>query len=431
MDIRFKVNGSDLNSALAVVRTVTPREFDRQKAGYLFVIRGNRGYVYSRDSLHVARASFDLTEPDGEGAFIYPAANIGSFSHLEGDTISFRVTLSNGSVSVQYTSDSGAGGERASFESKYMTTCDKELDESAHPFKFAAGALREAVSLARGFLPADSKDDDDPKKTLQVFDKTHEAPDPKEPSNKVRPYEKGDGFMYATNGTQAFHLECSDFVGKSLTVHAKHIPLLQQFLSHCKGDIIITTGLNSTFARDVDSDRVLGWSHATKQHARFSYYSFKIDQTVGFVDRDAMLKALAYTQSEMEEKSVRIRVVYDNDLKTLQVQIPAEGTNKGFSSWKVPISVEDTEASKDRKSFVANAHIDHFRDLFSGSKGSKILVRFHLIEPKDGGKSKTMMRSIDDFVLDRNGKVIGGSGVKELPEGAITCRVTRFTPSFD
>ncbi len=68
MGIAFKVRASDLNAALDVVKIVSPRPFDKQgSAGYLFVIRGEVGYVYSRDAQHVARAEFPLVEVDGEG----------------------------------------------------------------------------------------------------------------------------------------------------------------------------------------------------------------------------------------------------------------------------------------------------------------------------------------------------------------------------
>lgn len=429
MNIRFKVKGSDLNAVLAVVKTVTPREFDRQKApGFLFVIRGTRGHVYSRDSIHVSRASFDLLDCEGEGAFIYPAKHANAFAFFDNKEIEFHVTQSGESVLVRYDAGSGVGGERSSFESKFMTTCDKELDDSSNPHAFSAAALREALSLAKGFQPSDSKDDDDPRKTIQVYDKSFKAPDPKDPSKTAHPFERADGYMYATNGSQAFHLECSDFVGKALSIHARHVPLLQQFLGFCKGAVTITTGVNMTFARDADSDRVLGWTHATKQHSKFAYYALKIDHVVGLVDRDDILRAIAYMQSEMEDKSVRIRVVYDDSNKNLQLQIPAEGTHKGFSSWRIPIVVEDTE---NRKSFTANAHIDQFKALFDGVKGSRVQVRFHLLEGDEKKKARTMMRSIDEFVLDKDGKVVGGSGTMEIPEGSVTCKVTRFTPSYD
>jgi hypothetical protein len=41
-----------------------------------------------------------------------------------------------------------------------------------------------------------------------------------------------------------------------------------------------------------------------------------------------------------------------------------------------------------------------------------------------------MFRTVDEFWLDGEGKVVGGSGVEEgkEPEGAFRCKVTRFMP---
>jgi hypothetical protein len=44
-------------------------------------------------------------------------------------------------------------------------------------------------------------------------------------------------------------------------------------------------------------------------------------------------------------------------------------------------------------------------------------------------KDTAMLRTIDEFLIDTDGKVIGGSGVETQPENTFRCRVTRYMPS--
>lgn len=429
MNIEFTVNGTELNNALNVVKNVTPRPFDRTgAAGYLIVIRGEKGTVYSRDAAHVIRASFGLTDVNGEGAFIYPSSHIQGFSFFEGQSIRFKVTKEGDSVLVKYSLDGDVGGERVSFDSKFMTTCDREFEESKNPCEFSVAFLREALALSKGFLS--SSKEETAWKTLQVFDKEgSQSPDPKDPTKVIKPYERGDGYLYATNGSLAFYMYCSDFKGKSLSIHTQHVPLLQQFLGHCKGRVIITTGTNYMFAKDESSDLVFGWNHAIKQHSRFAYYSFSGDNVVVSVDRDNLLKAIDYTKSEMDPKSVRAKLVYDDADNKLQLQLASEGTHKGFASWR--IDANTVSETKGRRSFTTNVSIDQLKSVVEMAKSPVLQLRVHFMEPTEKSpRGGVLFRTIDTFVLDQNGKVIGGSEVKNLPQGAAECTVTRFMPSY-
>ncbi len=435
MNIHFKVAATELNKALAIVKLVTPRPFDRTgSSGYLFIIRGQEGLVYSSNASYVARASFPLSEVEGEGAFIYPAAHVDAFGFFEGKDIVFDVTQEGDAIHVKYDPGPGlgAGGDRISFDAKFMVTCDRELEASKNPCEFSAAALREALSMSKGFQLTDTKGEDDARKVIQIFDKNYETDEIKDGSptgNKTRPYERGDGNLYVANGVQAFYLECSDFRGKSLSIHQQHVSLLQSFLSKCKGNVRVTTGTNMSFAKD-DQGRVLGWGHTTKQHGRYAYYSLTSDHMVFLLDRDDVLKALSYVRSEMDEKG-RIKFVYDDASETIQFQTAGEG--KTFSSWRIPVKL-NPEGSKKRKSFVANSQVDHLRMILDGVKSPEAQLRVHLIDPSDKRpKGGAFFRTFDEFVLDREGRVIGGSGVTEenLPEGAVLCKATRFTPSFD
>lgn len=428
MGIKFSVKASDLNAALDIVSIVSPRPFDKQgTAGYLFVIRGLKGYVYSRDAQHVSRSEFVLSDVEGEGAFIYPASYINAFRAFGEHEITFSVTDGE-TFSVAYSCANGAKSEKSSYDPKFMQSCDKDLDGASDERTFPAAILREALSLSKAFT-SDAKDTraEEKQKTVQIFDKNFEADDPKNPGQKHKPYEKGDGYLQASNGTQLFSFYSDAFVGKSLAIHSQHLPLLQSFLAKCQGDVTLSTGANMTFARD-NTGRVLGWTHHAAVLPKFASYALSSDQLVMWVDRSSVLHALKYVADEMDDRREKIKFIFDAASSSLQFQI-AEGNSKTVG-WPVPVRLKEDE-TKEKRDVQLNVNIAHFKDLFDGAKSNEIMLRLTVVPPNDKRpKESGMFRTIDEFILDATGKIVGGSGVEKKPEGSFVCKVTRFTPSM-
>ena len=157
MQIRFKTQASELNAALAIVGTVTPRPITPQGgSGYLFVVRGDRCYLYSRDTLRVARADFPIEPIEGEGAFIYPAENIGLLDRAGDGEITFTATVDGENNKVAFQATSGAKDSRSTYDPRLMSTCDKDVEAATNEKEFPVGILKEAIRQAKPFLAEES-----------------------------------------------------------------------------------------------------------------------------------------------------------------------------------------------------------------------------------------------------------------------------------
>ena len=153
--MKFKLNATDLIAALSVLKTVPPRPVTPQGgAGYLFVVKGERCFIYSRDSLCVARVDFPVTEVEEEGSFVYPAEYTEHLKVLEGQTLRFESeTQEDERFVVRYESSEGNKAERTSFSPQLLlSTCDEDLNSTKTSYTFPAGILREAIDLSRPFL---------------------------------------------------------------------------------------------------------------------------------------------------------------------------------------------------------------------------------------------------------------------------------------
>lgn len=414
--MKFQAKAADLNAALDIVSIVPPRPITPQGGrGYLFVIRGETCFVYSRDSLHVARADFPVTEVDGEGSFIYPADYIEGFRFLQDEVLTFEAT-SNGDVhTVKYSAGSGAGSERTSYDPKLMASCDKDVEAASNERDFSVAILREAISLAKPFLakPQDNKAEDQ-YKAIQVFDESNEA------------WAKGDGTLFAANATQAFYFYCDAFKGKGLGLHGQHLPFVSSFLGKCESTVTIKTGQNMTFAID-GKGCVLGWAHHTKTHSKYAYYALKNDKLIFDVPVRALVNALKYTKTELDAKRDKIRLTYTAASNELSFSV-VEGNSKA-KSFPVPVLPKEGSESRD---FTFGVNLYHLIDLLEGAKGDRLEMRVMILAADERRpKDQAMLRTIDEFLIDGDGKVIGGSGVETQPENTYRCRVTRFTSSKD
>lgn len=429
MGIRFKVNSDQLNDALSVVRVVEPPVDKAGQAGFLFVIRGEKGYVYSRDSQHVSKAEFDISDVEGEGPFVYPSSHINQLSLLKDKTVAFEYSNDDGQFVVKYKVVGGkAWFDRPTFDPKLLQTCDKDLTDAKEDRTFSAAILKEALSLSKAFTDTKDARAEDKDRTVHIFDKDVEVDDPKNPGQKIRPGEKGDGTLFASNGKQVIYFYTDAFLSKHLSVHPTHLSSLQSFLSKATGDVTVKTTRNMTFAID-QAGRAFGWAHsnASSTPQKYSYYSLTSDTHVLTLIRGAVLQELKSVAAGLDKDRHKVKITYSPESQELQFEV-AEGLGKGAS--ESVLAVPDEETKGKNEPFTVNVNVHHFMDLFEGCKSHQVMLRVRVIPANDKiPKGQAMFRTLDSFYLDQNGKVVGGEGAK-VPEGAVPCRVTRFTPSM-
>jgi len=415
MQIRFKTQATELNAALAIVGTVTPRPITPQGgSGYLFVVRGERCFLYSRDSLRVARADFPIEPLEGEGAFIYPAENIGLLDRAGDGMITFTATVDGDNFRVAFQADSGAKDSRTTYDPRLMTPCDKDVEAAGAEKVFSVGILKEALRQARPFLADESdKRAEDHFKTVQIFDTTKPE------------WAKGDGTLFAATGVTAFYFQSEAFQDKGLAIHGQHLSFVSSFLGRCEGQVTIRKGPNMTFAID-EKGHVLGWTHHEKTHGKYTYYSLSNDTFIFDVPVSATLSALKYMQSGLGSKRDKIRVAYEAIDPKLSFWA-AEG-NSETSSFPVPVIPHEGSKAEDVQFFC---NINHLIHLLGDAKGDRVMMRIAIM-PKNEKRPKdtAMIRTIDMFLMDKDGKLVPGSE-EAKPEGAFACRVTRFVPSKD
>lgn len=416
MGFKFTVKAQDLNAAIDVTALVEPDAINKQDhAGYLFVIRGNTGYVYSRNKQHVARASFPVMDVEGEGAFIYPKASVGSFKSLGLSDITFSVADGD-TYSVSYTTSSKASAEKPSYDPKFGQTCDKELSDAKESCTFSSKLLLEALRLSRDFyVEASDKRSDDKVKSVVIFDREAEG------------YEKADGYFQASNGMQLFSFYSDAFQGKSLSVHSQHIPTLISFLSKCEGPVKINVGQNMTFATDT-SDRVFGWVHHSMTPPKHKNMPFSADHLVMDVEKNLILNALTFLKSEIEANREKIKFVFSPNGNVVTFQI-TEGSNKA-TSWPVGVKIKEDETTEKRE-IQLNVSLEKFRQMFEKAQSNIVQLRISIIPPSETRNRETaMFRTFEEYLLDSSGKVVGGSNAETRPEGSSLCRVMRYTSSM-
>lgn len=409
--MKIKFNATELIAALDVVSIVTPKPVPPTAgAGYLFVVRENRCYVYSRDALTVARADFPVSEVEGEGSFVYPAEYISALRFLDGHTCVIEAEAQEDDrFIVRYSASNGAKSERTSFDPRLLSTCDDDLDATTTSFDFSSPLLREAIRLAKPFL-ADAGDTrlEEQFKALQIYDKSKAES------------AKGDGHLFASDAIRAFYFWCSAFVGKHLEVHGQHLSALQAFLA--KSDKVeFRVGAHFTFAVN-SKGHVLGWPKHSKTHGKFSYYPPKSDNFVFSLSKSQFLSALQYIRSELDTKRDRIRIGYNHERKQLTLSI-SEGASK-TESHPIPLEVKELEGVPitQPRDWQFNCNIDHLIDLVKDVKAPKVEFRVWVALPEGRTKEIAMFRTVDDFRVDASGKVVVEA------EESFSCRVTRFMP---
>jgi len=412
--MKFRVQAADLQGALDLVSVVPPKAITPQGgAGFLFVVRGDRCFLYSQDSLHVTRADLPITDVEGEGRFIYPASYAAAFQHVDG-----WIEIESGKDEkedrdwVRYKSESGANGDRSSFDPRLLGVCDDELEATKVSCDFPVAIFRDAIGISKPYLakPGDTRSDEH-YKGLQIFDDSKDE------------WKKGNGTMFASDGTRACYYYCDNFEGKGMAIHGQHLGFLAAFLSKCEGKVTLRVGENKTFAVD-SKGRVFGWAHHLKHHPKYGYYSLKGDNYVLHIPKDLLIKALRYARTELAPKRDKIRVTFDYKEKTLLFR-SSEASGKAMS---FPVLARVTTA--DDANFEANVNVDHMIDLVEGVRTVDVELRTTVVPSKDGRKGRVLFRTLDDFYLNEEGKSVITSDEKK-PEDVVKCKVTRFMPSKD
>jgi len=424
MKITLKLQ--DLMGALDIVSIVPPRQLTPQGgAGYLFVVNGSTCFLYSRDALHVARASLGCeVEGDESGSFIFPAAFTDGFRFLRDDEITIESTIDGENHTVSWNTASGAGAERASYDPRLMASCDRDLEAAKDERTFPVGILREGLSMAKPFLakPNDTRSSAEHFKTIQLFDASRKE------------WERGSGNLFAANGVHAFWFYCEAFKDKGFSVHTQHLGFLTSFLSKCSGEVTLRTGENMTFATDAKGN-VLGWAHHTAAHGKYSYYTLSLDKIVLALPKNLTVDALRFIRSELGPKEDKINLVV-NEYRDAETSGKRQATmffriaeTKGkVRSFPIPAAV--VEGSEERE-ISFNVNIDRLIELVDSVKGIDVQLRVAIV-PADEKRPKesAMFRTVDEFLMDSSGKVVGDLSAKK-PDGAYECRVTRYMPSKD
>jgi hypothetical protein len=418
MNIRINFNLADIIEALDVVSTVTPHStMANEGAGYLFVVRGTECFLYSSDETCISRAKFDLIESSGDGSFVFPAKNLSNslrpLAKEEETCVIEANSDEDGRHTVKYvTSPDGAEAEFGSFSPDSISRYDEDLESATESYEFSPGVLREAINLARAFM-ADKSDQAVPEAFhgVEILDKAK--------------FEKGDGYVYATNKFMAFFFRSDHFVGKKLAIHGNYISAFMSFLAKCGDKVVIKLGDNKTFAINEKGD-VFGWTRHGELHDKFNYHALKTDSLVARINKGRLLHALECAKGAFRDKE-KDSIILNFDSKTNKIwfDVP-ESRAKSIKVEASPVTeAEEGTTQSKADSFASTVSAKQLTELVQSMKGYEINFRGYLGKPKEGKKQATcLFRTIDEFYLDpATGKATPNS------EEGILCRVTRFMPS--
>lgn len=416
--MRFKFQVSDLNEAFAAVAIVSPLQMGNQGSGFLFRVEaGAEGNgvcrVYSQDGSRKASSAFDIQDLEGEGTtFAFPLEMTSVFKYLDG-----LVTLEAGKTEdrywISYETNDGAAQEFTTFNPALLKPFDDEINDGDST-EYPSSLLRESLTLLKGFL-ADTKDSraDEAYKGIQLFDGNSE---------------KGSGFVYAADRIRAGYFYCEALAqARGLAVHGKHIPGFLAFLSRCDKKVTIRVGKAMTYA--VSGKNAFGWTHASKTHEKFSFYSFKTDKYVLRAPKESLIKALRYVRSGLDVRKDKVRVEYSCADQTLQLRASDE-SNKIKSQIVRTVPIDEGESGGGSEGLVSNfefnLNINQIIDLIEPVKGNEVVLRF-AVQKKDDETVSVFIRSVEEFFLNEAGRVVAppSGGEKAFP-----CKVIRYMPSL-
>ncbi len=418
MKIRLAV--PTLNEALDVVSIVPPQARTPEGgAGFLFVLRGGRCSIYSRDQTHQARVDvpFNAESSDTEGSFIFPADKVSALKFLDG-----WIQIESGKTDdrdwVKYETEGKAEQDLSTVDPRLMQSIDAALEKTTEIGAYPSAVLREAISMARPFIAKPNSQAEDQCKVLQLFDASRDS------------WKKGDGFFFAADGIRACFFYCEVLKGKGLAVHGQHLSYLTSFLARSTGDVTVRQGEGITYVVN-SKGQVLGWAHSVKHHEKFNYYALKNDEFILKMPKDLVLKALRYVRAGLDSKKDKIRVQYSHEESALRF-LASESTNKTIS---MPVGVKPVEeeggggSKSTTQGFAVNASLNQMIELFDAMKTNEADLRVAIVPARPDRKESALFRTIDTFWIDAAGKQLIAPE-DAGPEGkAYQCQVTRFMPS--
>lgn len=420
MKTRFQVR--TLTEALDLAAIVSPRAATPDGiAGFLFVVSGDQCSIYSREQRHQIRVTVPIESAEGDGSFIFPADRVSALKYLDG-----WIEIESGKDAdgdrhwVRYEAESRDKQEDLStVDPRMMQGLDDAYNAATEGTSFPAALLREAIATTRPYLAkvGDSRVEEH-FQTLQVFDDSRED------------WKRGNGYMFAADGIRTCYFYCERFQGKHLALHGLNLPVLSAFLSKCPGDVTLRLGKSMTFLVNKNG-QVLGWAHNTHTHGKFSYYGHKADGFVLRSDKDLFVKALRYIRAALDSKRDKVRLEYSHTNKMLSV-LASEGIAKAASR-PIPVEVVEEEngagVKGEHEDFAVNLNLNHLIDLIDPMKGHRVELRVALTPAtKDRKEGGALLRTVDAFILDEDGKMLISKG--DAAEGkAAECQVTRFMPS--
>ncbi len=437
VDISFKAEADGVKNALDTIKIVTPPSVTQDAmAGFLFVVGkkvdqkdGQPGpddgkdfcWVYSTDALHVARAEFPIFDVQGEGAFAYPAGKIDSFKYARG-AVEFTVhsDVDNGVYNVRWAYGDGAFTEEPSIDPRLLNSCDKRLAEATDHNVYRVSVLKEALRCGKAFLAStQDRNAKDEYKIMNIYDAAS----------------KGDGTLHSTDGYQRFYFQCDDIKGKGLAIHADHIGVLESFLAKCGPEVVIAAGTSHTYVLSKDGPRtaaqVFGWAKHNKPPLEYKALSKSWDKVVLTVkERPLLIEQVNFMKSSMQKGYDKVKMHYDHSAKQIRFHLHSGGKAKSLPINVDVVQYDLPDMPDGSKGFTSDINADWMLSLFKEVRASEVEFRMFPMEDRGGPKGGAGFRTVDEFLLDSEGKVVGGSGANPDPaNGVFQCKVTRFMPS--
>ncbi len=422
MEISFKVDSVALNRAIGVASIVTPQATPQTGGGYLFMVRHETCDVYSRDGKHEARASFPISDVEGEGAFILPAEAVDGLSYVSGD-VQFLATETNGAFKVKYTFGASGLVEQVSFDPRTMHMFEKDIttaQETVAPKEFAIKILQFALATTKSFLPKSGDTvDQDVFRTVRVFGSS----DPE--------LARANGHMLASNSKEICYFQCGAFLDKDLSLPAQHLSLIESFLGRSAKTVSLYQTDTKVYMINTHGD-VLGWPRHSVEYKKFTYYA-KTDEIVVKVAPGEIIPRLKMMRANLPKDKMKIRMHFDPS--TNYISFSSIADSKTLNS--DPVATDKIEVKVD-ESLTMNVNVLQMLHIFEGIRGDKVEFRIKII-PADERRprDRLMFRTIDGFLLNEDGVVVGGlvdnpsKDTQYPPKGAYECRVTRFAPGID
>jgi hypothetical protein len=424
--VQFSVDQAALTNALRIAELVKPLGVtEHGAAGYLFDVGGGVCRVRGRTGDTAVSAAVPARGVEGEGQFAFPVNHVESLKLRPGQAagvISFQAYAVDDTRYVRYATSGGISAQRSTFDPALLTPMGKPLAESTNPRRYKSAILSQALTMAQPFMVGATTPKDDHEKR-----ENRNAP----PAHKVANIHEArwDGTLFATNGHERFAFYCDDFTGKVAQFPADRFRLLLSFLRWCGPEVELRDGKEMNFAVSGDGQRAVGWTRRSSPILECKLLPSSWYRVVLRVPREAALEQLKQLRAEIEKQSQRkgwdkTRIRYASATRRLHLEVVDGGT-----ATSAPIPVELAEGSEDFD-YEYNISATYLMDL---------LDRLHTVHAELGmlpmaehgvPQGGAVFRTVDEFLLDRNGKVVGGRGAAPDPAiGVFQCKVLRLAPA--